>query len=204
MSEPATSYLTILIPAAGASSRMRGADKLLTEIDGVPLLRRTAEIALQAHPAVCVTLRPDGHARKAALQGLPLTMIEVPDATQGLSASLRAGAAALDCGRLLVLPADMPDITSADLRRIIAASDQHPAAILRAAAADGTPGHPVIFPADLIPAFAALQGDEGARSILQAHKHRIRLIALPGQNALTDLDTPEAWATWHQSRNGAT
>ncbi len=202
MSEPAMSDLTILIPAAGASSRMRGADKLLTRIDGMPLLRRTAQIALSAHASVCVTLRPQDHARIETLHGLALTLIEVPCAATGLSASLRAAAAATRRGSLLILPADMPDITSADLTRIIAAAHQHPMAILRATSADGTPGHPVVFPPDLLPAFATLHGDEGARSILQAHRSRLRLLALPGTHALTDLDTPEAWADWHAKNPG--
>jgi molybdenum cofactor cytidylyltransferase len=57
-------------------------------------------------------------------------------------------------------------------------------------------GHPVLFPADLRAELLALQGDEGARMVLQRHKARLRLIALPNQHALTDLDTPEAWAAW--------
>ncbi len=190
------SDLTILIPAAGASSRMRGQDKLLTTISGVPLLRRTAERALAAHPEVLITLRPGDMARLAALEGLALQTVPVPDADQGLSASLRAGGAAINRGGVLVLPADMPDITTEDLARMMAAHSALPDAILRATGQDGTPGHPVIFPADLVPAFASLSGDEGARSILQAHKSRLRLIALPGFHALTDLDTPEAWAAW--------
>jgi hypothetical protein len=73
-------------------------------------------------------------------------------------------------------------------------------ALLRATAQDGTLGHPVIFPADLRAAFATLSGDQGARTILQAHAARLHTIALPGHHALTDLDTPEAWAVWTQSR----
>ena len=183
---------------------MRGLDKLLIRIDGIPLLRRTAEVALAAHAPVCVALRPQDHARALALQGLELTTIAVPDADQGLSASLRAGASAINRGRLLILPADMPDVTSADLRLMIAAADESPDAIVRATGADGTPGHPVIFPSDLLPDFATLAGDAGARTILHAHQSRLRLIELPGQNALTDLDTPEAWAAWRQSLANST
>ena len=201
MSERPAIDLTILIPAAGASSRMRGADKLLAAINGLPLLRRTAQIALSAHPKVCITLGPQDQARRDALHGLTVTLINVPDANLGLSASLRRGAAAADPGGLLVLPADMPDLSSADLTKIINAATQAPFAIIRATGADGTPGHPVIFPSDLVSAFANLKGDEGARSILQAHKSRVRLFALPGQNALTDLDTPEAWAAWRLAQN---
>ncbi|MBI1172021.1 NTP transferase domain-containing protein [bacterium] len=191
--------LTILIPAAGASTRMRGTDKLLIPIDGVPLLRRTALTALATHPAVLVTLRPGDAARAAVLHGLPLATIEIPQAHSGLSVSLRGAAAAIDRGCLMILPADMPDLAPDDLARVIAAGEAAPDAIIRATAEDGTPGHPVLFPADLLPAFAHLTGDEGARSILQAHKDRIRLIPLPEAHALTDLDTPEAWAAWRQA-----
>lgn len=190
--------LTIVIPAAGASSRMRGTDKLLAEIDGTPLLRRTALRAVAAHPNVLITLRPQDSARLAVLQGLKVKTLAIPDADQGLSASLRRAATETQ-GHLLVLPADMPDLTTGDLTQMIRAASEAPDAILRATAADGTPGHPVIFPPDLLQEFAALAGDEGARAILQANKARLRLTALPDQHALTDLDTPEAWTAWAQS-----
>jgi len=193
------SDLTIVIPAAGASSRMRGTDKLLTLIDGVALLRRTAVLALTAHPSVMITLRDPDTARHQVVQDLALQIVTIPDATSGLSASLR-GAAAQAVGRLMILPADMPDLTAQDLTLMIQASNAAPDALMRATAEDGTLGHPVIFPADLRAAFATLSGDQGARPILQAHAARLHTIALPGHHALTDLDTPEAWAAWTQSR----
>lgn len=193
MSHPA---LTLLIPAAGASSRMRGADKLLTPIDGEALLRRSARRALAAHPDVVVTLRPEDLARRAVLADLPLVLLPVAEAREGLAASLRAGARVAAGGGLLVLPADMPDLTTEDLAAVIAFWRSAPRALIRATAEDGTPGHPVLFPPDLLADFARLAGDEGARSLLQAHRARLGLLALPGQHALTDLDTPEAWAEW--------
>ena len=192
------STLTILIPAAGASSRMRGQDKLLLEIDGTALLRRTAQIVLAAHLNVLLTLRPQDRARRETLQHLPVQILTISDAAEGLSASLRGGAAAA-AGALMILPADMPDLTAQDLRRMIEAAHQTPDPILRATTDDGIPGHPVIFPPDLLPDFAHLTGDAGARSVLQSHASRVRLIALPGQHAITDLDTPEAWALWRKS-----
>ena len=195
------SDLTILIPAAGASTRMRGADKLLTEIDGTPLLRRTVQVALAATADVLVTLRPQDTARQCALKDLAVRTLAIADAGLGLSASLRGAAAATPRGGLLILPADMPDITTADLGLMIDAARQCPGAILRATGADGTQGHPVLFPADLLPAFATLTGDEGARALLQTHKARLHLIPLPDQHALTDLDTPEAWAAWRNTRS---
>jgi CTP:molybdopterin cytidylyltransferase MocA len=102
----------------------------------------------------------------------------------------------------MILPADMPELDSDDLRAMIEAFDQAPHAILRAASADGRPGHPVIFPADLRGKLQGLRGDEGARSVLAQYHARVILIALPDQHSLTDLDTPEAWAAWRTGRQG--
>ena len=196
------SDLTIVIPAAGSSTRMRGADKLLTAIDGVPLLRRTALVALAAHPIVLITLRVEDTARLQVVQDLPVHIVTIPDAAMGLSASLRR-AAAQGQGRLMILPADMPDLSTQDLILMIHASNTTPDALWRATAQDGTLGHPVVFPANLRPAFANLTGDQGARALLQANAHRVQTLALPANHALTDLDTPEAWQAWTQARSGA-
>ena len=53
-----------LLLAAGASSRMKGADKLLVEIDGQTLLRRTANAMLSADiTRLHVVLPPENTAR---------------------------------------------------------------------------------------------------------------------------------------------
>ena len=187
--------LAILIPAAGAARRMRGGDKLLELVQGEPLLRRQARLARALCQTVIVTLRQEDPARRQVLTGLDICLLPVPQAAEGMAASLRAGAA-LAKGAVMILPADMPELEPADLTLMIGAFDQQPDAILRAASADGTPGHPVVFPADLRAQLQDLHGDEGARSVLIRHAARIQLIALPDQHALTDLDTPEAWAAW--------
>ena len=193
--------LTILIPAAGSSARMRGRDKLLEPVDNQPLLRRQAQIALSQTAQVLITLRHPDPARHSALDGLPVTLLAITDAATGLSASFRAVSHLTTA--LMILPADMPDLTAADLATMIAAHGQSPDLILRGSAGD-RPGHPVILPALLIPDLATLQGDHGARSLLASHQSLIRLIALPENHAVTDLDSPEDWATWrasHPNRN---
>ena len=188
--------LTILIPAAGASSRMRGGDKLLELVGFEPMLRRQARMARSVCPQVIVTLRPDDFARRAILSDLAISLLTVTDAAEGMAASIRAGALAARTTALMILPADMPDLTSADLQSMIGAIDHLPDQIIRATAQDGTPGHPVIFPPDCLTDLALIKGDAGARSVLQAYKQRIRLIPLPDQHAITDLDTPEDWTAW--------
>ena len=184
----------ILLPAAGASSRMGGADKLLEPVAGTPLLQVMAARACATGAMVAVTLRPGDAARAAALEGLPLRVITVPDAGEGMAASLRAGArwATGRAVALMVLLPDMPEITIPDMTALFAAWQADPERPLRAATADGQPGHPVIVPPARWSAMARLQGDTGARGLItDAGLH-----PLPGLRAVTDLDTPAAWAAW--------
>lgn len=191
--------VAILIPAAGFGTRMRGADKLLQVVDGQSLIRRQAMRALAAADHVVVTLQSADGPRAQALAGLPLRMVEVPDAADGMATSIRRGVASLpkDIVAVVIAPGDMPDLTEDDFLSIINGFRAMPQATLQqGTAADGTPGHPVLFPEDCFVALRQITGDHGARDILRANTHRLRHVALPERHALTDLDTPEAWAAW--------
>ncbi|WP_435310786.1 nucleotidyltransferase family protein [Primorskyibacter sedentarius] len=193
--------VAIILPAAGASSRMRGADKLLQVVDGQPLLALMAARACAASKTVLVTLPSASHPRAGALSGLPIKVVTVPDAAEGMAASLRAAALALPdtVDGVMVLPADMPDITEVEISHLINAFEANPNAIVQGASA-GEPGHPVLFPIDCVAQFSRLSGDRGARAILKEKAHRVHLVDLPGRAALADLDTPEDWEEWRASR----
>jgi molybdenum cofactor cytidylyltransferase len=196
-----TPSLCVLVLAAGASRRMRGTDKLLEQVDGTALLHRVALLALGTGHPVLLTLPPDSPARHAALAGLPVQILTVAAAQEGMAASLRAGMAAAPEGSAsLLLLADMPEIDAQDLAAMIHAHCATPEMILRGATAAGRAGHPVLFPAWARQGLMQLEGDSGAKPFLQAHAARIRLVPLPASHATTDLDTPEDWAAWRAAR----
>lgn len=178
-----------LILAAGKSSRMGGRDKLLEQVDGLPLLTRQAERALDAGPVI-VTLPSADHPRAAVV---PTGVTTVVVAGQ-MSDSIRAGIAAVpdDASGVVILPADMPDITAADIAAIKAAASGN-IAIVRAATDDGEPGHPIYFARKTFPDFKGLIGDRGAFRICENWLDDTKLIPLNGQRARLDLDTPEEW-----------
>lgn len=201
MSAPA-----ILILAAGASARMQGRDKLLEDVAGQPLLRDRARTALSTGAPVLVALPPQeaAPARWAALEGLEVTLVAVAHPEDGMSASLKAGLAALPASApgLMVLLTDMPEISGADMAALLDRFDGE--AILRGAASDGTPGHPVLFPRRDFATLTRVSGDQGAREVLRAEADRVRLIPLPAAHALTDLDTQADWARWRAARHDET
>ena len=190
-----TRALPILLLAAGASRRMGGRDKLLEPVaGGVPLLAERVAAARATGHEVWVALPPESHAPQRWRCSASAHRLEIPHPEEGMGASLAQLVAALPetAEGAMVLPADMPDITSADMTRLLAAFD--PDRVARGATARGTPGHPVLFPRSWFSRLARITGDTGARDLLRAAP--ARLVPLPGENARTDLDTPEQWAAW--------
>lgn len=192
--------LLILIPAAGASRRMGARDKCLEAVAGEPALRRSARLALTTGARVLVSLPAGGRrlaGRQAALAGLPVMTIAVPDADEGMAASLRAGgrvALEQSASGLMILLPDMPEIDEDDILHLATQFKLAPQRPLRATTVEGAPGHPVILPGHLLGALEQLSGDRGARDILQ--KTPALLCPLAGKRAIRDLDTPAEWDAW--------
>ncbi|MGR3541320.1 MAG: nucleotidyltransferase family protein [Hasllibacter sp.] len=178
-----------LVLAAGASSRMRGRDKLAEIVDGVPLLTRQVRLARAAGLPVHVALPPLPHPREALLDGA--AAIEVPDAAEGMGRTIATAVAALrDAPAILLILGDLPALTVADVQAVLAAP---PAPIVRGATHDGKGGHPILFAPGTYPDLMALTGDDGGRGVVAQHK--TRLVPL-GPQARLDLDTPEDWAAF--------
>lgn len=177
---------------------MGGRDKLMEVVDGQPILRRIARHCLACGCATLVTLPQDGPygpARAAALSGLPVNLLVVADAAEGLSASLRAGTTfAEGADGLMVVMPDMPDIDIADLLLLRETFAQDRLTPVRATDSGGRLGHPVIIPSRLFSNIAGLRGDHGARALLDQEK--VNLCPLPGLRATTDLDTVGEWSAW--------
>lgn len=192
----------ILVLAAGASSRMRGRDKLLQPIRGKPLLRLVTDVALATGAPVIVTLPPVSDARRKVLGESAASIVDVPDAAMGMSRSIARAVTAISAGApgpedgIMILPADMPGFSTKALADLISRFRAEPELIWRGGTTDGTPGHPTIFPRDLWGELQAVSGDEGGRSVLARHKDRLRQVPLPGRMAVLDLDTPEDWAAF--------
>jgi len=183
-----------LVLAAGRASRMQGSHKLLAAFDGEALVRRTIEAALAAKPSrVLVVTGHRAEEIEAELAGLKIDIVRNPDFAQGMSTSLRAGVSALGpgCDGVAVMLADMPHVTGADVRRLLdafAAAGGH--AIVRAVSG-GKRGNPVVLPRSTFAALLQLEGDVGARHIVESAGLDVVDVEI-GEAAHIDVDTPEA------------
>ena len=187
--------IAVVLLAAGLSRRM-GQDKLLRRLpNGKRLLEDRIQMIIAAGAVPYVALS-DGPERSELVVASSAIPVLVPGVEQGMGVSISAAVHALPptTTGILIMLADLPDVTADNLQILMARFDGE--RMLRATSQDGTPGHPVIFPARLRSKLETLTGDQGAKSLLQSGP--VDLFPLPDQNAIRDLDTPEDWKAWEQ------
>lgn len=161
-----------LLLAAGAGTRMGTPKALVHDSDGTSWLRRSVAV-LRDGGCAAVTVVLGAAAENAAelLVDLDVSVVVTKDWSDGMSASLRAGLAALGPGASSVLIGlvDLPDVTAGVVGRVVAAGSSAGAGTLARATYDGRPGHPVLVGRDhWAGVLDSLSGDEGARGYLDA------------------------------------
>lgn len=186
-----------VVLAAGRSSRMGGPNKLLARFDGKPLVRRAVERALASTAdGVLVVTGHQADRVADALADLDVPHVHNPDFASGLASSLKAGVSVLpeDAQGALILLGDMPGVTSADLDRLISAFRARRGRSIVRATHDGKRGNPVILPRSLFADVATLEGDTGARHLVESGAAEVVDVEL-GAAASVDVDTPAAMAS---------
>ncbi|MCC8933518.1 NTP transferase domain-containing protein [Rhizobium sp. 'Codium 1'] len=193
--DPAALGLVVL--AAGRASRMGdgGRHKLLAEFDGEPLVRRSVRQAIEARlgPVTVITGHRGAEVARA-IAGLDVQLEENADFASGMAGSLKVGLAAVEAQGLpgmMVLLADMPNITSADMAALAQAYRKAGGKVIVRAVSDGQRGNPVILPAATFEALKSLEGDIGARPVIENSGLAVIDVEI-GAAARLDVDTPEA------------
>jgi molybdenum cofactor cytidylyltransferase len=181
--------ITGILLAAGASRRF-GSNKLLYPLeDGVPMVVAATRRLLAALPrSIAVVDKPDSEVA-ALLRGESLDIVVNPDAGRGMGSSLARGVAAtpVAAGWVIAL-ADMPYIPVPVIRQVagrLAAGASVVAPVYR-----GRRGHPVGFAARHASALMQLQGDAGARSVIDANTGSLEPVVVETATVVTDIDTP--------------
>jgi molybdenum cofactor cytidylyltransferase len=185
--------------AAGASRRF-GSDKLLHPVSlrGVtmPLAAHSLHPWLETFAQVTVVVRPGAESFCSALEttlgerkAAQIIWIECADAAQGMASSLVCGVRAnRDAAGWLIGLADMPAVPAAAIAGVRDALSA--GATLAAPSHDGRRGHPVGFASHYRDELLALQGDNGARRLLERDRSHVVDIRIGDAGILADIDVP--------------
>jgi len=183
------SIIGILL-AAGSSQRF-GADKL-TQIlpDGDMVAVQACRHLLAGTDGVIAVVRPGNPTLVAQLREVGAEVLVCENASQGMGVSLACGIqASVNAAGWLVALADMPWIKPATIQTI--ANLVRQGAIIAAPSWQGKRGHPVGFAHVLGLELSALQGDSGAKSVIQAHREHLSVFDCDDPGVLWDIDKPE-------------
>jgi len=180
-----------VVLAAGSSSRM-GRNKLLFELSGEPLVRRTVRTAVDAGlEPVIVVLGHEADAIRAAVGGLQCRYVVNPGHTEGMNSSVCAGINAVppEASAAVVLLADMPFVSAAMIGTLVErfrATD----ALLVVSAYGGVNAPPMLYGRALFAELAGVEGKGCGRRMLRRHPEQAAIVDWPVA-ALADLDVPD-------------
>lgn len=186
--------LAIILLAAGKSERFGGV-KLVQSIGQESMINAAITIYQQIpHYHFSVVLGANSDLIKKHIQHT-VTTVQCTNWLQGMSASIKSGIKAMPEGasHVLIALSDQVAITAKQIRLLVANSKQSPDQII-AAKYHNQSGVPVIFPRKYFTSLCELQGDKGARELINNKKNEVLSVNM--ESAGFDIDTKDELSLW--------
>lgn len=183
-----------ILLAAGFSLRFGAADKLLYPLpDGCPLGVAAGKNLIKAIPLTIAVVRPENQRLHGLLLEAGLQVVvcaeHEEEMADSLAAAVRFSAKFTESeGGFTIALADMPFIHPATIAAV--ADRVNAGSSIVVPTYRGQRGHPVGFSAKFRSELENLQGDVGARSILQRYPDAIHFLESDDAGILIDIDSP--------------
>ncbi|OQP60392.1 hypothetical protein A3860_33990 [Niastella vici] len=183
-------HTDIIILAAGASTRL-GRPKQLLPWQGKTLLQHAVQCALTITTQPVVVMGSNADQLAAGLNHSQVQIVFNPEWEQGIASSIRYGLQALlnrtpAPDQVIFMVCDQPFVTAGLLLELVN-ERQNTRKPIVASAYGGTLGIPALFEKSLFPQLLDLQGDTGARKLIQQHTDEVAAVPFP--KGEFDIDT---------------
>lgn len=182
-----------VILAAGASTRM-GRPKQLLPYGNYSFLSHTAAVAVASDCcSIGVVLGAHAEQIRHEVSHLPVQIVRNLQWADGMSTSIQAGITALSTRpqkleAAILMLCDQPFVTVQLINQLIQTYQMTGKLIVASEYAE-TLGVPVLFSSSLFPELMALGGNDGAKQVIQQHRHQASAIPFP--DGAIDIDTPK-------------
>lgn len=196
MSQFSKKGVSAVLLAAGESRRMGGINKLTLPINGIPLLRRSAETLARSDLVELVVVV--GHEQEVAcelLQGIPARIVHNEDFRDGQMTSVFHGLAALQkpCAGVMICLSDQALLDVEDIRTIVHGFATCPTSIM-VPVYKGQRGNPIVLDYAHRETILADRKNLGCKRLIEKNPELVTVLEMPNDHVLVDLDTPEAYA----------
>jgi molybdenum cofactor cytidylyltransferase len=155
--------------AAGRGTRFETGNKLLATVDGEPVVRRAARTLVDAAlDEAVVVVGHEADAVADAVAPLDVAVRHNPEYERGQSTSMHRGVEHAGENGWDAIVFGLGDMPAVDPRSVDLLVRAHAAGAgsVRAAAADGERGNPVLFDASTYDDLLAVEGDTGGRPVM--------------------------------------
>lgn len=178
-----------LLLAAGGARRF-GSQKLVALLDGVPVVRHAFDALSPATDGVVVVVGSDSDAVTRALDETRASIVVNKDWALGLSTSLRCGILAVppSTEAVIVGLGDEPVVDAHLCRELVRAWRRDKKSIV-AARYNGVQDHPVLFDRAVFGELTSLDGDVGAKSVINRSAERVGFVDISAPQPI-DVDEP--------------
>lgn len=184
-----------IILAAGLSRRMGARNKLLLQVNDIPMIRHMVQTYSAVATDVIVVTGHEAKKIEAALAGTDVKFVFNPDFAQGQRSSVVCGLRAVAADRSVLMGlGDQPHLTADDLRALIDAHQAADPARISIPMAQGQRGNPILIPTTLRARLLADRTSPGCKKFTRAHPEHVQFHQLNAAGFYADVDTPEDYS----------
>jgi len=191
-----------ILLAAGESKRMNGENKLIKEIDGIPLIKYSVKNILGS--AVDELIIVTGYQKEIIENTIDknkkIKFVYNKDFSNGIASSINAGLCKIStkAKNFFISLADMPNVNQNIYNKLIKGKNSYNVKFkpenrkeIIIPTSDGKDGNPVLFSIFMKNDVMKISGDRGAKEIIENKKNKILRIPFEGDGVILDFDTQD-------------
>lgn len=185
--------IAAVILAAGRGTRMGGNNKLLQEINDEPLFLQSIKSALQSKcsPVIVVT-GFEANTMEEYLRAYDVVVLRNTAYKMGIRTSIDLALSTLpnSVDGAILLPADIPGITTKHIDKMIKAFKPEKKAALCVSEYDGIKKNPILWPRNLFNDANLIPDNSHLRPVFMEHTDYTKIIKTTNEFDVTDINSP--------------
>ena len=184
--------ISSILLAAGQSKRMQCENKLTKDVKGIPLIKRALNNILksQVNEIIIVLGYQQKTIEKLIHKKSKIKFVFNSNFESGMASSIKKGIENLSnkSDAFFISLGDMPSINYETYNLLIKSKENKKAIIPMF---KGQKGNPVLFPKSFEEKLSSIQGDYGAKKILEINKREVLNLEINDPGIIKDLDIPK-------------